>query len=174
MFERIMYTGLWVIILGIIGVGGWYAYKNINHDFVYESDSFAMSEESSNQVDIDFDDNNESATPKDETESVVETETETEQPSSAVVSSEYADLVAALGKLIEDNIAMKVGSRGTRVGTVQEFLNVFLDNQSTADNDFGPGTKARVIEFQTEIGITADGEPGPQTYQEMIDWLNEQ
>jgi len=172
-----MYTGLWVIILGIIGLGGWYAYKNLNHDFVYESDSFASVDESSGGVDIDFDDNADVDTSDasgeesdDDEEDSVEESNETTDSSSTSV--EYADLVAALDKLIDDNIAMKVGSRGTRVGTVQEFLNVFLEKQSTADNDFGPGTKARVIEFQKEIGITADGEPGPNTYKEMIDWLN--
>ncbi len=84
-----------------------------------------------------------------------------------------ASLIVDLQKLITDKIFMKEGSNGTRVGTVQTFLNVFNDTTSTVDNDFGPGTKAKVIAFQKAVNITADGQPGPGTYQAMIDWLNE-
>jgi len=95
---------------------------------------------------------------------VVETET----------SSEYASLTQALQKLIDEKIYMKVGSRGTRVGIVQEFLNIYHTKQARADNDYGAGTKTRVSEFQKTVGVTADGETGPQTYQKMIDWLKKQ
>ncbi|MCF7831876.1 MAG: peptidoglycan-binding protein [Candidatus Pacebacteria bacterium] len=104
-----------------------------------------------------------------ETTPVVETETEVN-----VSSSEHASLISALQKLIDDKIYMKVGSRGTRVGSVQEFLNIYHTKQVRADNDYGAGTKTRVAEFQKAVGVTADGETGPQTYQKMIDWLKKQ
>jgi murein L,D-transpeptidase YcbB/YkuD len=97
----------------------------------------------------------------------VEPTPEVEAPNS------HEDLIASLNKLIEDEIFMEVGSRGSRVGTVQKFLNVFNDTTGGIDNDFGPGTKTKVQAFQRDAGITADGEPGPQTYQKMIDWLEE-
>lgn len=178
MFERIIYTSLWVLILAIIGVGGWLAYSNLNHDFVYESDRFADASEEEGQADdavaLNFDEPEgpaigDSAPEEDVTaQEPVEQDTTDNAPASP---GEHADLIAELEELIKDNIHMKVGSRGTRVGTVQKFLNVFQDASAIVDNDFGNGTKANVIEFQTDAGITADGEPGPQTYQAMIDWL---
>ena len=72
---------------------------------------------------------------------------------------------------IDDNINMKEGSRGTRVGTVQEFLNRYLDTETTVDNGYGPGTLSRVKTFQQAEGLSADGLAGPNTYQAMIDIL---
>jgi hypothetical protein len=112
-----------------------------------------------------------------EEETPVETETVTapvvETPVE-VSTSEHSSLISALQKLIDDKIYMKVGSRGTRVGSVQEFLNIYHTKQVRADNDYGAGTKTRVAEFQKAVGVTADGETGPQTYQKMIDWLKKQ
>lgn len=86
-------------------------------------------------------------------------------------STEHAELLEKLQGLIDDKIVMKVGSKGTRVGTVQKFLNIYLGTTKTVDNQYGEGTKADVIKFQKDQGLTADGQPGPGTYQKMIDWL---
>ncbi|MFT5280691.1 MAG: hypothetical protein ACI9AR_000119 [Flavobacteriaceae bacterium] len=94
-----------------------------------------------------------------------------EVKSEVVPSTEHNALITELDKLIDDKVVMKVGSRGTRVGTVQKFLNVFEGKDARIDNDFGNGTKASIVAFQKSAGITSDGEPGPGTYQEMIDWL---
>jgi hypothetical protein len=91
----------------------------------------------------------------------------------SAIPAEYQDLADSLQKLVDDKVQMKVGSRGTRVGTVQKFLNVFTDKDSRIDNDFGPGTAANIKQFQSSMSITADGQPGPQTYQAMIDWLGQ-
>ena len=85
----------------------------------------------------------------------------------------HADLITSLEKLITDEVYMKVGSGGTRVGTIQKFLNVFNNTSGGVDNDFGNGTKSKVIAFQKDAKITADGQPGPSTYQAMIDWLED-
>ncbi|NCT00076.1 peptidoglycan-binding protein [Candidatus Parcubacteria bacterium] len=101
--------------------------------------------------------------------------TSTVNPVSDPVINPYQGIIDELQKLIDDQIFMKIGSSGTRVGTVQKFLNIFgsKDVNSGVDNDFGNGTKAKVIAFQKAVKIFADGEPGPQTFQKMIDWLNE-
>lgn len=83
-------------------------------------------------------------------------------------------LIDELEKLISDGIFMKVGSRGTRVGTVQKFLNVYNDTSKRVDNDYGNGTKADVTAFQRAEGLTADGEAGKQTFSKMVEWLKEQ
>ena len=69
---------------------------------------------------------------------------------------------------------MKVGSKGTRVGTVQNFLNLYFKTSKKIDNDFGATMKADVIKFQKAVGLTADGQTGPTTYLKMIDWLKKQ
>lgn len=103
----------------------------------------------------------------------IENQAEAPAPVEApATSSVHSALIAELQELITDEIYMKVGSRGTRVGAVQKFLNVFNKTNNAIDNDFGTGTKTKISAFQKSVGITADGEPGPQTYQKMIDWLN--
>lgn len=87
-------------------------------------------------------------------------------------NSTHADLISQLQKLIDDVVLMKEGSRGTRVGTVQEFLNIYNKTSSGVDNDYGPGTKTKVAAFQKAVGLTADGQAGPDTYKKMIEWLN--
>ncbi|HYD90300.1 MAG TPA: peptidoglycan-binding domain-containing protein, partial [Flavobacterium sp.] len=83
-------------------------------------------------------------------------------------------LINELQKLIDDNIFMKEKSSGTRVGTVQTFLNLYNNTSKRVDNDYGAGTKADVIKFQKAVGLTADGEAGPNTYRKMIEWLKKQ
>ena len=69
---------------------------------------------------------------------------------------------------------MKKGSRGTRVGTVQEFLNIYNGTDSKIDNDFGATTENQIKAFQKSEGLTADGQAGPGTYKKMIEWLKKQ
>jgi peptidoglycan hydrolase-like protein with peptidoglycan-binding domain len=103
------------------------------------------------------------------TDEVGEEETETESNLGT-----YSDLISRLQDLIDDVVLMKEGSRGTRVGTVQEFLNLYNDTTGGIDNDYGPGTKSKVAAFQKAEGLSADGQAGPNTYRAMIEWLNEQ
>jgi hypothetical protein len=86
-------------------------------------------------------------------------------------SSEYADLLDGFDDLISNNIIMQRGSRGTRVGVVQDFLNIYFGTDSLVDNDYGPGTESRVEDFQEAEGLTADGQAGPSTYRKMVEWL---
>lgn len=86
----------------------------------------------------------------------------------------YQTLINDIEKLISDNVQMKLKSRGTRVGTVQEFLNLYNGTSKKIDNDYGQGTKTDVANFQKAEGLTADGEAGPATYRKMIEWLKKQ
>lgn len=79
-------------------------------------------------------------------------------------------LIDEIEDLIADQVFMKKGSRGTRVGTVQKFLKRY-GISITADNDYGDSTVTAVKKFQSEQKITADGETGPGTYKKMIEWL---
>jgi murein L,D-transpeptidase YcbB/YkuD len=84
--------------------------------------------------------------------------------------SNNQSLISDLQKLIDDNILMKKGSKGTRVGTIQEFLSVYGISIS-ADNDYGDSTVNAVKKFQTDQKLSADGQTGNGTYKKMIEWL---
>ncbi len=87
------------------------------------------------------------------------------------LSKEKQDLLKKLKTLLKDNVYMKNGSKGTRVGTVQNFLNLYFKENIRIDNDYGPKTIERVKEFQKREGLDADGFAGPQTYKKMISLL---
>ena len=53
---------------------------------------------------------------------------------------------------------VKVGSKGANVKYLQKKLGI------TVDGDFGPNTRAAVVAFQTKQGLTADGIVGPKTW----------
>lgn len=99
---------------------------------------------------------------------------ERKPPETSPTSSKHQTLISELEKLITANVFMKVGSQGTRVGTVQNFLNIYNKTSKTVDNDYGPGTKTDVTNFQKAVGITADGEAGPGTFRKMVEWLKKQ
>jgi murein L,D-transpeptidase YcbB/YkuD len=101
--------------------------------------------------------------------------TSTPEPQTPVVTTptstdDDADLIAELEDLIADKVLMKKGSRGTRVGTVQKFLNEY-GIKVGVDNDYGDTTVNAVKKFQTEQKLGADGQAGEGTYQKMIEWL---
>lgn len=56
---------------------------------------------------------------------------------------------------------LKIGSRGTEVKMLQEFLGLH------ADGDFGPKTDAAVKAYQKKNGLVVDGIVGPKTWDEM-------
>jgi len=154
---------------GVLGFGGYWAATSL-HDPVRVGDTEDMRVVAQTPV----------STRPDTVKPVVEEATPT--PETPVekstpetpVGGQHTALVSALQKLITDNVLMKEGSRGTRVGTVQQFLNVYNKTSGGIDNDYGAGTKTKVAAFQKATGLTADGQAGPATYQKMIDWLNKQ
>ena len=117
------------------------------------------------------------AAEKDKLAEAVAPEPEKEEPTTpAPTTTTYKNqtLINELQKLVTDNVFMKVGSRGTRVGTIQNFLNLYNKTSKKIDNDYGTGLKTDVLNFQKAVGITADGETGPATYKKMIEWLKKQ
>jgi len=86
----------------------------------------------------------------------------------------YQNLINELQKLIDDNVFMKLKSGGGRVGTLQKFLNIYNNTSNKVDNDYGASTERAVKSFQKEQGLNADGQAGPGTFSQMIDWLKKQ
>jgi cell division protein FtsB len=107
---------------------------------------------------------------------VAEEEPKVEEPTPKPVETVYKHqkLIDELQELIDDNIFLKLKSAGTRVGTVQNFLNIYNKTSNRVDNDYGASTKTAVALFQKAEGLTADGEAGPGTFKKMIEWLKKQ
>jgi len=105
-------------------------------------------------------------------EAVTETEGEEEMPAPTTFKNQT--LINELEKLVSANVFMEEGSRGTRVGTVQTFLNLYNKTSKKVDNDYGPGMKTDVLNFQKAEGLIADSEAGPATFKKMIEWLKKQ
>ncbi|MDD3662556.1 MAG: peptidoglycan-binding protein [Candidatus Pacebacteria bacterium] len=99
---------------------------------------------------------------------------EDNSPSTNEEVSQNQTLINELQKLINDNIYMKRGSKGERVGTVQKFLNIYNNTSTRVDNDYGPGMETAIRKYQTDRGLTVDGEAGPNTFKNMIEWLKKQ
>ena len=57
---------------------------------------------------------------------------------------------------------LKNGSKGSDVKLLQEKLGL------AADGDFGPGTEAKVKEWQAANGLTTDGVVGDETWTKMF------
>lgn len=119
-----------------------------------------------------------SITTTEPTTTTTTTTTTTEPTTTTVVAdpqeNKYQDLIDDLQKLVDAGVVMSSGSSGTRVGTVQNFLNLYHDVSKTVDNDYGPGTRELVRKFQSDHNLSADGQAGPNTYEQMIEWLESQ
>ncbi|HTE49067.1 MAG TPA: peptidoglycan-binding domain-containing protein [Candidatus Paceibacterota bacterium] len=92
----------------------------------------------------------------------------------APIVYKYQDLIDEFQGLISSNAFLKLKSRGAQVGTLQNFLNIYNKTSNKVDNDYGESTKAAVIVFQKDQGLSADGEAGSGTFNKMIDWLKKQ
>lgn len=149
----------------LLAFGAYFAFSTLDRGISYERDEMvAVSQEIEDEPIevVEPEEGEESSEPQEETP-VAQSE----------LSAEDQQTLNELEDLIVDNIFMKEGSRGTRVGTVQKFLNIYFDEQSGVDNQYGPGTKARVRAFQEEEGLEADGLAGPATYRVMADILKQ-
>lgn len=63
---------------------------------------------------------------------------------------------------LEDDVILRIGSTGLSVSELQQNLRR-LGFHLFVDGDYGPATKAAVMAFQSQQGLTADGIAGPQT-----------
>jgi hypothetical protein len=65
----------------------------------------------------------------------------------------------------ETGTLLQEGSKGPEVSALQQALNSKLNPSPglTVNGEFGPRTRAAVIQFQEQVGITVDGVVGPQT-----------
>ena len=165
--EKIKSALLLIIFLGIIAAVGYWAL------FTLEPGSIHVDKQRQEELEKENEDL------KSEIESLkseIRILTEDKEAPVVVQNNRTRDVenINEIGKLISDGIIMREKSQGTRVGTLQNFLNLYNGTSKKIDNDFGAGTKEDLIKFQKGEGITADGEAGPGTYRKMIEWLKAQ
>jgi murein L,D-transpeptidase YcbB/YkuD len=157
-----------IVLVVLLAFGAYWAFTNLDTGVRYQRDDIVISEPETNlettEVVVQNDNVTDVVVEQEQTDVLDLTPTPT-------LSQEQQELLAELEDLIVDDIYMREGSRGTRVGTVQNFLNLYLDTESVVDNQYGPGTRSRVRQFQEQEGLTADGLAGPSTYGAMIDVL---
>ncbi len=186
---RYGYTFVWVLLVIALGVGAYFALSQLSYEIVYEGknaqsaqpvlvyDESLELEKFKNTAEEEItEDPNESNEQGENSSSSTDDSTEEEKVETPKASSgEYKDLIEKLDRLVtEYGGTMKVGSKGTRVGTVQEFLNIYNKTSKTVDNQYGNGTLADVKKFQADHGLGADGLAGPGTFKKMSEWLQKQ
>ncbi len=64
---------------------------------------------------------------------------------------------------VADDGLITLGDRGPEVEQLQARLNLALGLDLDVDGIFGPNTRATVMEFQRQNGLTVDGIVGPNT-----------
>jgi murein L,D-transpeptidase YcbB/YkuD len=164
-----------LILIGLLAVVGALGYVSFSTIRFGTANVDTVKEATGTQTTTPTD--TEAVTPADTVATTPETPattTPTEAPAATTtgVPAKYADLAKRIQGLIDDQVQMKAGSSGTRVGTVQEFLNVYDPAGSVApNNNYGPATTTRTKKFQAEVGVPTSGYAGPKTYAAMLKWL---
>jgi D-alanyl-D-alanine dipeptidase len=79
---------------------------------------------------------------------------------------------AAEGKLGDvrvpaDDDTLDIGDRSAKVAELQRLLAKALHQQIEADGIFGPATRAAVVAFQAQTGLTPDGVVRPATFAKL-------
>jgi hypothetical protein len=165
---------LTVLIVGFAGLGYW-SYQTIDISFDSETAPAVQSEILATETPVEVVTNQELGIEETITSKPAETPVTAAPVTEKKMPEKYVFLGKRLQNLVKDNISMKLGSKGTRVGTVQEFLNIYEGSKSALDNKYGSGMQSRIKKFQEASGISAaDGFANPETYQKMIDWLKTQ
>ncbi len=134
----------------------------------YQEDENTIQEIEQEKIQQVDDDSEEDSSPSTSSSDEKQEEKDDKKPA---YDEEHQFLLTKLQGLIDDKIYMKKGSRGTRVGTVQKFLNLYFDKKIKVDNEYGPNTMYLVRKFQQKEGLSPDGLAGPETYEMMIDLI---
>lgn len=155
-----------LLLLVVLGFGIYWAFTTIDNGIVYDKGDVVSEEifayEDSEIEEVELFDNT-------KTENIIASEDEKKEEDNLSIEDQV--LVERLQGLVDDRVYMKKGSNGTRVGTVQEFLNIYFNTNKSVDNDYGPGTMSDVRSFQEDESLDSDGLAGPATYQKMIEIL---
>jgi hypothetical protein len=180
--ENFKFTFFTIIILALVVLAGYWGFSTIESGSAHvenqekkalqkeNEDLKKENEELKNQV-ASLEAKNLDQTNTPETPEIEPSETP-EIPNTTI--SKHQDLINELQKMIDENVVLKKGSKGTRVGTIQKFLNVYNNTTNRIDNDYGAKTIEILKKFETEQKLVISDEIGKNTFQFMIDWLKKQ
>ncbi len=168
-FKFILFS---IAVLGVLGLLGYWAILTIEPGSVYvEREKQRQLEEQKVALQKEVEELKSQIALSGKTQILKEEPVKESETTSDSVSLKYQSLINDLQKLMDDKVLMREKSRGTRVGTVQTFLNIYYGTDKKVDNNYGAGTKTDMLNFQKAEGLKADGETDPATFLKMIDWL---
>lgn len=174
-------------VLGILTVLGYWAFSTIQNGSSYVDSEQIKTLKNENEALSDrvkelennieglngkLENNEDNKVPEVASEEPVEP-VKTETPTQ-VKTLKYQSMIDEIQKIINAGVIMKKGSQGTRVGTIQKFLNIYNKTSTKVDNDFGANMETAVKKFQSSVGLKADGGVGATTMRKMIEWLKKQ
>ena len=157
--KTVQFNFLLIGLLAAVGAIGYFSFSTLNYSSGQDSSKVAA-EPTTPVVDP--------ATPAEP----IATEPTTPVVAEPAAAGKNQTLIAEIQKLVDEKVQMTSGkSKGTRVGTLQEFLNIYDKKNVEPNNNYGPTTTERVKAFQKAQGVTVSGNAGPQTFTKMIEWL---
>ena len=175
--EKLKSTLFLIIILALISLGGFWAIATLESGSEHvNKEKIETLKEENKELKKKAEDLQEEL---DTLQVEVQTEAEIgkqqlEEKLASVTTYKYQELINELEQLIDDSVVIKLKSRGTRVGTLQKFFNIYNNTSNKVDNDFGTTTQKTLIAFQKDQGLSASGEAGTATFTKMIEWLKKQ
>ena len=146
-----------ILFLGVLGLFGYGAYTLLSNPAHYAEEVCQKQREQKNAPDTDTSSDLKTVTPP--TEKVVSNESQETKTTPSVT----VGLPGKIEDLISRNITLKQGSRGSDVGTIQEFMNQYYKRNDKVDNDFGPGLTALVKKFQASQKLPSTGQVAART-----------
>lgn len=179
-FKSILYS---VFFIGLLSFGGYWAFATIQTGGEHmDIEKFKKLERENKELKKELESlekellvlKPEVTEEEKDAEEITKPEVKSEIPKEATVVYKNQVLINEIQKLINDNVVMKLKSKGSRVGTIQKFFNLYNKTNNKIDNDFGANLQKVVIAFQKAQGLPQTGEVGVQSYTKMIEWLKKQ
>jgi murein L,D-transpeptidase YcbB/YkuD len=191
MLENLKFTLFTVVVLTLLGLFGYWAITTIKSGSEFQASKnlqqlqaknddltkqIAKLTNQLNDAELQLANTNTTPTTTKNTTPVKTSTPATPPNTQPTKSTTYKNqsLINELQKLITDKISMKLNSSGTRVGTVQNFLNIYNKTSNKIDNNYGASTLKAVVVFQKSQGLTANGLASSSTFTQMINWLKKQ
>lgn len=155
-----------ILIIVLLGIGGYFAIKNFTDPKSYVVDSKETLGDL-HPLTTDPDTASSATTPPVATSS-------TTSPSVTLGSkTAVPTLQVSIQNMLTAKTVLKLGSKGVTVGYLQQFMNAYFNKNLKIDNNFGKTLQTDVLAFQKATGVSQTGQVGQATLQKMIDWLSQ-
>ena len=173
--EKLKFALFSIVTLSLLGIFGYWAVSTIQSgtESVIAQKAKQLQKENANlKVQV-----SKLANDLDTAQSKIKDLTPVVQKPTSPTVYKYQSLMDEIQKLIDGKVVLKQHSGGSKVGTVQKFLNIYNNTTNKVDNDYGAGTVKAVTAFQKDqkdSGLNANGVADSDTFNAMIEWLKTQ